>query len=37
MSVDRAEAGGGNMLTRALWLAFGVLLISALVGIVFCP
>ena len=23
------------MLTRALWLAFGVLLISALVGIVF--
>jgi hypothetical protein len=35
MRVDGAEAGGGeNMLTRALWLAFGVLLISALGGIV---
>jgi hypothetical protein len=36
MRVDGAEAGGGeNMPTRALWLAFGVLLISALVGAVF--
>jgi hypothetical protein len=36
MRVDEAEAGGGeNMLTRALWLTFGVLLITALVGIVF--
>jgi hypothetical protein len=35
MSVDGAEAGGENMLTRALWLAFGVLLMIALVGIVF--
>jgi hypothetical protein len=36
MRVDGAEARGGeNMLTRALWLTFGVLLITALVGIVF--